>query len=86
VKLAFWKSGKDGKACNGGHHTKPVEVGQVEKIEGPLRVCTQRALHATEMPPKWTGERTWIVALHGEVQQKEDKYGALEREILGEAL
>ena len=86
VKLAFWKSDATGRACNGGHHTQPVTVGYVEKINGPLRICTAKALHATEIPLKWKGERTWIVALHGEVQQSEDKYGALEREILGEAL
>jgi hypothetical protein len=86
VKLAFWKSDKAGKACNGGKSAKPVEPGMVEKIAGPLLICSAHALHATELPPKWSGERTWIVALHGEVQQDEDKYGALEREILGEAL
>ena len=86
VKLAFWKSDKSGRACNGGHHSSPVHPGLIEKIAGPLEVCTKRALHATELPPKWKGERTWIVALHGKVQKDEDKYGALEREILGEAL
>ena len=38
------------------------------------------------IPPKWSGERWWIVALHGEVVGDEEKYGCLKREILGEAL
>jgi hypothetical protein len=84
AKIAFWKSGSTGKACNGGHHSTPVHVGMVEKIKGPLRLCSKNALHATELPPKWHGERLWVVALLGEVQQSEDKYGALEREIIGQ--
>jgi hypothetical protein len=38
------------------------------------------------LPTKWNGERWWIVALTGEVVGDEEKYGALSREILGEAL
>ena len=47
-------------------------------------MCSKNALHATELPLKWHGDRIWVVALLGEVQQSEDKYGALEREIIGE--
>ena len=60
--------------------------GKVETIAGPLSLCTHRALHATFIPPKWKGERVWIVALIGEVATKDDKVGALTREIIGEAL
>jgi hypothetical protein len=35
-------------------------------------------------PHTWKGARLWVVALFGEVQQENDKYGALKREIIGE--
>ena len=34
---------------------------------------------------EWKGERWWIVALLGNVVGDDEKFGALEREILGEA-
>ena len=86
VKIAFWRSDGDGCACNGGISKGPVRPGLVEEIEGPLEICTRRALHATELPPKWKGERVWCVALFGEFQQEDDKFGALKREIIGECL
>jgi hypothetical protein len=61
-----------------------VKPGTVEKVEGPLELCSTKALHATLIPPKWKGERLWVVALHGEIAGDEEKYGALEREIIGE--
>lgn len=48
--------------------------------------CGDGTLHATLIPPKWTGDRWWIVALKGEVIGDDEKYGALEREIIGECL
>ena len=63
-----------------------ARVGLVEEIAGPLAVCTARALHATLEPGKWKGDRLWIVALYGEVQQDGDKLGALKREFLAEVL
>ena len=83
--IAFWRSDEAGRACNGGKG-KPVETGTVEEIKGPLEICTKRALHATFIPPKWKGERWWIVALIGEVHSAGDKVGALKREIIGECL
>lgn len=83
--IAFWRSDKSGCACNGGT-SSPVSVGTVEKINGPLRICTRQALHATFIPPKWKGERWWIVALIGETQTNDDKVAALKREIIGECL
>jgi hypothetical protein len=56
----------------------------VEEIAGPLEVCTPKALHGTLAPWKWKGERCFVVALIGEVQEQEDKLGALKREILAE--
>ena len=58
----------------------------VHTATGPLNLCNRGTLHATLMPPKWKGERWWIVALTGEVVGDEEKYGALSREIIGEAL
>ena len=85
TKVAFWKSDQQGKACNGGKN-KPVSVGTIEKVDGPLELCSRRALHATALLPKWKGDRIWVVALHGEVVGDDEKLGALEREIIGEVL
>jgi hypothetical protein len=83
--IAFWRSDGAARACNGGSNP-PVEVGTVEEIKGPLEVCTRRGLHATFIPPKWKGERWWVVALFGEVQEEGDKIAALKREVIGECL
>lgn len=80
--IAFWRSDESGRACNGGSN-EPVKPGLVETTAGPLKICTARALHATFIPPKWEGSRWWIVALIGEVHEQD---GALQREIIGEAL
>ena len=67
-----------------GGRNDPVKPGTVETVKGPLEICTKRALHATLIPPKWKGDRLWVVALKGEVVGDEEKYAALEREIIGE--
>ena len=85
VTIAFWRSDSKGRACNGGSN-KPVAAGTVEEIEGPLKICTRRGLHATFLPSKWKGDRWWIVALFGEIQTDGDKVAALKREIIGECL
>ena len=85
VKLAYWRSTKDGRPANGGS-ADPVEIGTVHKECGPLNLCHAGTLHATLIPPKWKGERWWIVALHGEVVGDDEKMGCLEREIIGECL
>ena len=82
--IGFWRSGADGRASNGGHHAKSVEVGTIEEIRGPLKICTKNALHATNAPWKCEGERLWIVALFPPVQEQDDKYGSLRREIIQE--
>lgn len=51
-----------------------------------LGIVGAGTLHATLIPPKWKGERWWVVALIGEVVGDDEKYGALEREIIGECL
>jgi hypothetical protein len=58
----------------------------VEIAPGPLELCSKGTLHATLLPPKWKGERWWIVALIGDVVDGDDKLGALQREIVGEAV
>jgi hypothetical protein len=85
VPIAFWRSDKRGCACNGGRNG-PVRPGAIEEIVGPLRICTAHGLHATLNPAKWKGERWWIVALHGEVQRRDDKLASLKREVIGECL
>ncbi len=82
--LAFWKSDKKGLPANGGRSKVPAHVGMIEEIKGPLHLCGAGALHATLDPDKWSGERVWLVALHGEVAIGENKVGALKREILAE--
>jgi hypothetical protein len=83
--IAFWRSDENGRACNGGRNS-PVSPGTVETIKGPLTLCSNGALHATLIPPKWEGERVWIVALIGEIVGDDEKFGALTREIIGECL
>ena len=83
ARLGFWRAKKDGTPANNGTGG-PRAVGMVEEIQGPLKVCTPKALHATLAPWKWKGERCFVVALIGEVQEQEDKMGALKREILAE--
>jgi hypothetical protein len=81
--LAFWKSDDSGRPSNGGSGTV-ASNGLVEKIDGPLKICTRRALHATTDPTKYYGDRVWLVDMRGELQFQDDKVGALEREIICE--
>jgi hypothetical protein len=84
ARIALWRSSADGRACNGGIHSKPVAVGTREKIAGPLKICTRNGLHATLKPEAYKGGKLWVVALFGEVQERDDKLAALEREIIAE--
>jgi hypothetical protein len=86
AKLAFWLSDEKGNACNGGKKMTPAAPGVVHTSGGPLKLCSKGTLHATLMPLKWEGSRWWIVALIGDVIGNDEKYGALKREIIGEAL
>jgi hypothetical protein len=83
--VAYWRSDAKGRPCNGGSG-KPVEPGTVQELSGPLRLCGSGALHATLLPHKWKGDRLWVVALWGPVEEDDDKMGALKREIIAEAL
>ena len=86
VKLAYWRSTTRGQPANQGAQIDTAAPGIIHKVSGPLEICTSRALHATLIPPKWKGERWWIVALHGEVVGDDEKMACLEREILGECI
>jgi len=81
--IALWRSSLQGTPSNGGV-SAPVKIGDVQTVEGPLRLCGSGALHATMKPDKWKGERWWIVALKEPVIKEEDKMGSLEREILAD--
>ena len=83
--LAYWRSDKNGRPCNGGRG-EPARPGKVETINGPLKLCGSGALHATHLPHRWNGERLWVVALYGEIAKDTDKMGALKREIIWECL
>src|SRR6185312_8968887 len=83
--LAFWRSDSKGNPSNGGRGIEPAAPGVTHTAPGPLNLCTRGTLHATLIPPKWEGERWWIVAMYGEIAWEDDKCGALKREILGEA-
>ena len=84
--IAFWRSDRNGQPANNGGQIEPASTGVVHTSPGPLNLCHRGTLHATLLPPKWKGERWWIVALTGEVVGDEEKYGALSREIIGEAI
>jgi hypothetical protein len=83
AKICFWRSNKNGDAMRG-KRIESAAPGVVHTVQGPLELCTDRALHATLIPPRWDGDRLWIVALKGEIAGDDEKYGALEREIIGE--
>ena len=86
AKIAVWRSDANGNPSNGGNKIEPAAPGVVHTALGPLNLCHDGTLHATLIPPKWKGERWWIVALIGEVVGDDEKYGALKREIIGEAI
>ena len=86
AKIAFWRSDESGMPSNGGKKIKPAAPGVVHTAPGPLNLCSAGTLHATLLPPKWKGERWWIVALIGDVIGDGEKFGALRREIIGEAV
>jgi hypothetical protein len=85
VTIAYWCSDAHGRPANGGKGTT-AKVGLIEEIEGPLEICSKKALHATHSPHVWQGSRVWMVALFGPVQQDRDKFGSLKREFLGEIM
>ncbi len=85
VPIAFWRSDVNGQPSNGGRANIPAtQPGVIHTARGPLSLCKDGTLHATLIPPKWQGARIWIVALHGKIIGDDEKFGCLEREILGE--
>ena len=86
AKIAFWRSDKEGQPSNNGGKIEAAAPGIIHTAPGPINLCNKGTLHATLSPPKWKGERWWVVALHGEVVGDDEKYGCLKREIIGEAI
>lgn len=84
VFFAYWKSDKYGFPANGGTSARLAHPGMIEEVIGPLKICTQNALHATMQPESWKGERIWLVAMYGELFFEDDVIGALKREIICE--
>lgn len=86
--IAYWRSDKRGCATNGGVSTIPVQVGTIEEVPGPLKLCSGCALHATLSPlSAFAGQRLWVVALIGEISSDGlFMLGALKREIIGECV
>jgi hypothetical protein len=91
--IAYWCSDAHGRPAN--HSLDPMRTrewtarpGLVQEVEGPLRLGTSHALHATTEPHRWAGVRVWLVGLVGEVARARDgrKVAALRREIIGEIL
>ena len=85
ARIAYWRSDKDGRPCNGGDKSLVAVSRTLQTVGGDRPVlCTKTCLHATLKPPRWKGSVIWIVALIGEVIGDEDKFGAQAREILGQ--
>jgi len=81
--IAYWCSDSQGRPCNGGRGN-PVAPGHIDTERGPLALCERGTLHATQIPPKWKGDRLWVVALIGDVVGDAEKLGGLIREAIGE--
>jgi hypothetical protein len=86
AKIAIWRSKSNGLPANGGGKIEAAAPGVIHTAPGPLNLCNAGTLHATLIPPKWSGDRWWVVALKGEVIGDDEKYGCLEREIIGECI
>ena len=86
VTLAFWRSDARGQSANGGRRMVAAAPGLVQEVEGPLRLCSRQALHASVAPGEWSGVRWWVVALLGEVVRDGSKAGALRRLIVEEVV
>src|ERR1035437_10611700 len=86
AKIAIWRSDKNGQPSNSGGKIEAAAPGVIHTAPGPLNLCNKGTLHATLIPPKWKGERWWVVALHGEVIGDDEKFGCLKREIIGECI
>ena len=85
VSLGWWRSGTDGQSANGGRTmADPARPGLIQEVPGPLRLCSQHALHASWVPSQWDGERWWVVGLLGETRTDGSKAGALRRLIVEE--
>ncbi len=89
--IAYWLSDAYGRPSNNVlDYSKAknwtAKPGLVQKVDGPLVECSEKALHATFEPHKWVGSRVWMVGFLGEVKHLENKVAGLHREIIGEIM
>jgi hypothetical protein len=83
--IGWWRSDLAGQSANGGKRKiEAAAPGVIHEVNGPLRLCTARALHASAKPQEWQGDRWWVVALLGETAREGSKAGALRRLIIEE--
>ena len=92
AKILYWCSDAHGRPAN--HCLDCLEArdwtvkpGSVQKLSvKEVSICSSNALHGTTSPHKWKGVRVWMVGLVCALDSEEDKFGALQREIIGEIL
>ena len=87
--IAYMNTDQHGRPAN--HSLNLLEIqkwtaypGAIQKVKGPLALCSGQALHATLHPHMWKGSRVWVVGLVGEVKFEAIKFGCLHREVIGE--
>lgn len=85
IVYAFYKSSTDGSPANGGGGTIATP-GALHEIDGPLRICTKNALHATLDLLSWKGSKLWLVKMYEPVEYQPNgaKVASLKREIVRE--
>lgn len=85
IVYAFYKSSTDGSPANGGGGTIATP-GALHEIDGPLRICTKNALHATLDINSWKGSKLWLVKMYEPVEYQPNgaKVASLKREIVRE--
>lgn len=86
--IAFYCSDRNGLPANGGAATEKYMMvpGAIHEVNGPLELCTPRALHATMQPHRWFGTRVWVVAMLRKIIGDDNRLGSLRREVIGEIL
>ena len=89
--IAYWLSDAHGRPSNNildslKAKNWTAKPGLIQKVDGPLVECSEKALHATFEPHKWVGSRVWMVGFLGEVKYLDNKIAGLHREIIGEIM
>ena len=92
AKILYWCSDAHGRPANHSLDCMDARMwtarpGMTQKLSvSEVSICGPNALHGTIAPHKWKGVRVWMVGLVGALDSEEDKFGALQREIIGEIL